>query len=163
MAPIQKNVEERGRPWGPLAVPMLPLRFAWLFYGHPGSGLEPSVFTFSWTGAPDLYGKLLFMGFRVSLPHSILVVSQFYSSSFLYFSLESVGFYFGGPPPCFIVAFCSVLFWQHPRCNLVDSKGFTLAVLFCFGSGRLLGIILVFSQVLFWQRWHSPKGKRAHA
>ena len=23
MAPIQKNVEERGRPWGPLAVPML--------------------------------------------------------------------------------------------------------------------------------------------
>ena len=67
------------------------------------------------------------------------------------------------PPPCFIVAFCSVLFWQHPRCNLVDSKGFTLAVLFCFGSGRLLGIILVFSQVLFWQRWHSPKGKRTHA
>ena len=148
-----------GSPSGSHAPCTICMALLWTLWVRPGTF---SFHIFVDRGR-DLYGKLLFMGFRVSLPHSILVVSQFYSSSFLYFSLESVGFYFGGPPPCFIVAFCSVLFWQHPRCNLVDSKGFTLAVLFCFGSGRLLGIILVFSQVLFWQRWHSPKQKRAHA
>ena len=148
-----------GSPSGSHAPSTICMALLWTLWVRPGTF---SFHIFVDRGR-DLYGKLLFMGFRVSLPHSILVVSQFYSSSFLYFSLESVGFYFGGPPPCFIVAFCSVLFWQHPRCNLVDSKGFTLAVLFCFGSGRLLGIILVFSQVLFWQRWHSPKEKRAHA
>jgi len=148
-----------GSPSGSHAPSTICMALLWTLWVRPGTF---SFHIFVDRGR-DLYGKLLFMGFRVSLPHSILVVSQFYSSSFLGFSLESVGFYFGGPPPCFIVAFCSVLFWQHPRCNLVDSKGFTLAVLFCFGSGRLLGIILVFSQVLFWQRWHSPKEKRAHA
>jgi hypothetical protein len=148
-----------GSPSGSHAPSTICMALLWTLWVRPGTF---SFHIFVDRGR-DLYGKLLFMGFRVSLPHSILVVSQFYSSSFLYFSLESVGFYFGGPPPCFIVAFCSVLFWQHPRCNLVDSKGFTLAVLFCFGSGRLLGIILVFSQVLFWQRWHSPKEKSAHA
>lgn len=148
-----------GSPSGSHAPSTICMALLWTLWVRPGTF---SFHIFVDRGR-DLYGKLLFMGFRVSLPHSILVVSQFYSSSFLYFSLESVGFYFGGPPPCFIVAFCSVLFWQHPRCNLVDSKGFTLAVLFCFGSGRLLGIILVFSQVLFWQRWHSPKGNGAHA
>ena len=148
-----------GSPSGSHAPSTTCMALLWTLWVRPGTF---SFHIFVDRGR-DLYGKLLFMGFRVSLPHSILVVSQFYSSSFLYFSLESVGFYFGGPPPCFIVAFCSVLFWQHPRCNLVDSKGFTLAVLFCFGSGRLLGIILVFSQVLFWQRWHSPKEKSAHA
>ena len=148
-----------GSPSGSHAPSTICMALLWTLWVRPGTF---SFHIFVDRGR-DLYGKLLFMGFRVSLPYSILVVSQFYSSSFLYFSLESVGFYFGGPPPCFIVAFCSVLFWQHPRCNLVDSKGFTLAVLFCFGSGRLLGIILVFSQVLFWQRWHSPKEKSAHA
>ena len=148
-----------GSPSGSHAPSTICMALLWTLWVRPGTF---SFHIFVDRGR-DLYGKLLFMGFRVSLPHSILVVSQFDSSSFLYFSLESVGFYFGGPPPCFIVAFCSVLFWQHPRCNLVDSKGFTLAVLFCFGSGRLLGIILVFSQVLFWQRWHSPKEKMAHA
>ena len=148
-----------GSPSGSHAPSTICMALLWTLWVRPGTF---SFHIFVDRGR-DLYGKLLFMGFRVSLPHSILVVSQFYSSSFLCFSFESVGFYFGGPPPCFIVAFCSVLFWQHPRCNLVDSKGFTLAVLFCFGSGRLLGIILVFSQVLFWQRWHSPKEKSAHA
>ena len=130
-----------GSPSGSHAPSTICMALLWTLWVRPGT-FSFHIFV---DRDRDLYGKLLFMGFRVSLPHSILVVSQFYSSSFLYFSLESVGFYFGGPPPCFIVAFCSVLFWQHPRCNLVDSKGFTLAVLFCFGSGCLLGIILVFS------------------
>ena len=148
-----------GSPSGSHAPSTICMALLWTLWVRPGTF---SFHIFVDRGR-DLYGKLLFMGFRVSLPHSILVVSQFYSSRFLCFSLKCVGFYFGGHPPCFIVAFCSVLFWQHPRCNLVDSKGFTLAVLFCFGSGSLLGIFLVFSQVLFWQRWHSPKEKRAHA
>jgi hypothetical protein len=101
-----------GSPSGSHAPSTICMALLWTLWVRPGTF---SFHIFVDRGR-DLYGKLLFMGFRVSLPHSILVVSQFYSSSFLYFSLESVVFYFGGPPP--------VSLWRSAR--------------FC--SGSILGV-----------------------
>ena len=91
-----------GSPSGSHAPSTICMALLWTLWVRPGTF---SFHIFVDRGR-DLYGKLLFMGFRVSLPHSILVVSQFYSSSFLCFSLESVGFYFGGHPLLF---HCGVL------------------------------------------------------